>query len=102
MSSIVEQVKFAMAGAQLEYMANLRTNANNERFKVGETYLLEHESDAVARAAIRATLQYVRDSVSEGMIAQGQAIPDEIFVDEAEDVFRAMIDALLKELEEGK
>lgn len=52
-----------------------------------------------ARAAIRATLEYARDNVSQGMIYAGQEIPDEIFVDEAENVFRAMIDALLAELD---
>jgi len=51
-------------------------------------------------ATIRAVLEYARDNVSDRMEAAGEEIPDEVFVDEAKNVFRAMIDTLLKEIEE--
>jgi len=53
-----------------------------------------------ATATIRAALEYARDNVSDRMEAAGEEIPDEVFVDEAKNVFRAMIDTLLKEIEE--
>lgn len=111
--NIVEHVKFAIAGAQLGYMANLRTNANNGRFKVGETYAFEHEGDMIARAAVRATLEHARDNITDTIALAGFLADDPLgkLVDRAaghggshqsvDDIFRAMIDALLQEIGGG-
>ena len=53
-----------------------------------------------ARAAIRSFIEYARDNVTDRMEAAGEEVPDEVFIDEAKNVFRAMITALLNEIEE--